>query len=282
MAVTQKRAVLITGCSTGIGLDAAMTLQERGFRVIASCRKAADIEPLQAKGLETVIQLDLAFTESIERGVAQTLELTGGKLYALFNNGAYGQPGAVEDLTRDALRRQFETNFFGTHELTRLLIPTFLQQDDARIIQNSSVLGFIGAPYRGAYVASKFALEGLTDTMRLELAGTPVKCVLIEPGPIISRFRQNALAAMQASIDIENSRHAALYRKTIERLSKEGPGMKFTLPESAVTKVLLHALESPRPRARYRVTVPTHLTHALKRILSTRMFDRFMLKFGSA
>lgn len=277
-----NRAVLITGCSSGIGLSAAQILQARGYRVIASCRKPEDVERLQRDGLKHVIQLDLASTESIERGVEQTLQLCDAKLYALFNNGAYGVPGAVEDLTRDALRRQFETNLFGTHELTRLLIPTFLQQDDARVIQNSSVLGFIAAPYRGAYIASKFALEGLTDTMRLEFAGTPIKFSLIEPGPILTRFRANALAALQAEIDIDGSRHAARYREVIARLSKEGPGMKYTLPPESCVKPLIHALESTRPRARYRVTTPTHVTHVLKRILSTKMLDRFMLKFGGA
>lgn len=240
------------------------------------------MERLREQGLKHVLQLDLASTPSIEAAVEETLKLCDAKLYALFNNGAFGVPGAVEDLTRDALRRQFEINVFGTHELTRLLVPTLLQQDSARIIQNSSVLGFIAGTYRGAYVASKFALEGLTDTMRLEFAGTPIQCSLIEPGPILTRFRANALAAFKEEIDIPNSRHAKTYEQMLERLSREGPGMKFTLECDAVVKPLIHALESKRPRARYRVTVPTHLTHVLKRIFSSEMLDQFMLKFGGA
>jgi len=280
--MSAKRAILITGCSSGIGLAAAKALRERGYQVIASCRKSEDVERLEQDGFEHVLQLDLASSESIETAVDQTLKLCDAKLFAVFNNGAFGVPGAVEDLSRDALRRQFETNVFGTHELTRLLIPTFLQQDDARIIQNSSVLGFIGAPFRGAYCASKFALEGLTDTMRLELAGTPVKCSLIEPGPILTRFRANALKAFQAEIDIEGSRHSAQYQEVLARLSKEGPGMKFTLPAEACNKLVIHALESPRPRARYRITTPTHVMHVLKRVLSTRLLDAFLLKYGGA
>ena len=276
----KPKSILITGCSSGIGLAAAATLQQRNYLVVASCRKYEDVEKLKGLGLKYVVQLDLANTESIRKAVAQTLEITGGQLFALFNNGAYGLPGAVEDLTRDALRRQFETNVFGTHELTCALLPTFLAMPEARIIQNSSVLGLVAMPARGAYVASKYALEGLTDTLRLELVSTNIKVCTLEPGPITSDFRKNALAAMQRELDINNSRHSEMYARSLQRLTTVGKTMPFTLGADAVVKKLILALESHSPKPRYYVTVPTYLMGALKRILSSRWLDRFILKFG--
>lgn len=276
------KAILITGCSSGIGLAAAQMLQERGYKVIASCRKQSDVERLLREGLHHVIPLDLASSESIQRTVVETLVIAEGKLFALFNNAAYGQPGAVEDLSRAALRQQFETNVFGTHELTCALLPHLLQQPDARIIQNSSVLGLVSLPFRGAYNASKFALEGLTDTLRLELKNTSVKISLIEPGPIISQFRANGLRMFQQEIEIENSRHKASYEKSLQRLRKPGPAAPFTLPPEAVVKKLIHALESPRPKPRYYVTFPTYLMGTLKRLCSTRVLDWLVLKLGKA
>lgn len=272
----QQKSILITGCSSGIGYAAARTLQARGYLVIASCRKATDVDRLKSEGFHHVLQLDLANSDSIKAAVAATLAITNNRLYALFNNGAYGQPGAVEDLTRETLRKQFETNVFGTHELTILLMPTFLSMSDARIVQNSSILGLVASANRGAYVASKFALEGLTDTLRLELKESRVKISLIEPGPIVSRFRQNALLAMKANIDIERSRHQKQYTAALERLTKIGPAMKFTLPESAVVDKLIHALESPKPKIRYHVTIYTHLASILKRTLTSKAMDNVL------
>ncbi len=270
------KSILITGCSSGIGLDAALGLQQRGYQVIATVRNTEHIALLQEKGLEHVLLLDLQSSESINAAVTSTLEITGRQLYALFNNGAYGLPGAVEDLTRDALRRQFETNLFGTHELTRAFLPIMLQQDDARIVQCSSVLGLVAMPFRGAYNASKFALEGLTDTLRQELADTSVKVVSIEPGPILTDFRKNSLKAFREEIDIEASRHADSYEATLKRLNKEGIAQPFTLGPEAVTKKLIHALESSRPRAHYYVTLPTYLMGFLRRVLGTRALDAFI------
>ncbi len=275
-----RRTVLITGCSSGIGLAAAKTLQARGFDVVASARKREDVAHLKTLGLGYAVQLDLASSESIGQAVEKVLTHGEGRLYGLFNNGAYGLPGAVEDLSREALRRQFETNVFGTHELTRAVIPTMLGMPDARIVQNSSVLGFVPMPARGAYIASKFALEGLTQTLRLELADTPIKVSIIQPGPITSRFRQNALAALEADVDVVNSRHSSLYKKSLARLNSEGPAMPFTLTPDAVVKKVLHALESSNPCPRYGVTVQTHLMSFLKRVLTTRALERFILKFG--
>ncbi len=274
------RPVLITGCSSGIGLCVARGLRERGYPVIASARQQKDVEHLQARGL-TAIQLDLDDPASIAKAVTQTLNVTGGILYGLFNNGAYGQPGAVEDLSRDVLRRQFETNVFGTVELTNRLIPVMRKQGYGRIIQNSSVLGFVTLPYRGAYVASKFALEGIADTLRLELQGSGIHVSLIEPGPIESRFRANAFTAYQKNIHTQHSAHRDVYRKLENRLTQQGPAAPFTLPPEAVLKKVIHALEAPRPRARYYVTFPTYLFGTLRRLCSTRMLDRVLQKISS-
>ncbi len=277
--MTTPRSVLITGCSSGIGLCAAQTLRARGYRVFATARQAADVERLRADGFEAC-QLDLADSDSIRQAVAQVLEATGGTLYGLFNNGAYGQPGAVEDLRREVLREQFETNLFGTHELTCLLIPAMRRQGVGRIVQNSSVLGFAAMRYRGAYNASKFALEGLSDTLRLELAGTGIDVCLIEPGPILSRFRDNAFAQYRRHIQPEQSPHRATYQAMEARLQTVGPAVPFTLGPEAVVDKLIHALEARRPRARYYVTVPTYLFGYLKRLLPTRTLDWLLAKVG--
>ena len=272
MKEQSHRTVLITGCSSGIGLCVARGLAARGYRVFATARRREDVERLRLEGLES-LPLDLDDPESIDRAVAEVLDRTGGGLYALFNNGAYGQPGAVEDLPTEALRALFETNLFGWHQLTRALLPVMRRQGFGRIIQNSSILGFVALKYRGAYNASKYALEGLSDTLRLELRGSGVHVSLIEPGPIESRFRRNAYRKWQDNIDAENSVHGAAYRAMEERLVKEGPAAPFTLPPEAVLKRVVHALESPRPRARYPVTFPTYLFAALKRVLPTKALD---------
>lgn len=273
-----QRWILITGCSSGIGFDAAVRLHALNYRVIASVKDISDAEPLKAQGLEHIIELDLRSSASIRLAVDYCLTASEGRLSALFNNGAYGQPGAVEDLTRDTLRQQFETNLFGVQELTNLLLPTLLKQSDARIVNCSSVLGLVAMPFRGAYNASKFALEGLTDTLRLELRDTDVKVVLIEPGPILTRFRQNALKALEENIDIKASRHNQAYEENLVRLKKEGAAMPFTLGPEAVTAKLIRALESKSPRPRYYVTFPTYLMAACRRLLSTKLLDKFLIR----
>ncbi|WP_411990925.1 SDR family oxidoreductase [Agarivorans sp. DSG3-1] len=272
-----SRSILITGCSSGIGLYCAQQLHSRGYKVIASCRKADDVLRLQQAGLHCV-QLDLASDTSIESAWQQALNLSNGQLDAVFNNGAYGQPGALEDLPTQALREQFQTNLFGWHHLSRLAIAHMLKQQHGRIIQNSSVLGLVAMKYRGAYNASKFALEGYTDTLRLELSDTPLHLSLIEPGPITSQFRQNAKRAFEQHIDANNTRHQQAYQQTLERLAQEGPSSQFTLPASAVYKALLHALEANKPKARYYVTFPTHLFAWLRRILPVAILDAILKK----
>ncbi|OIN07738.1 SDR family oxidoreductase [Oceanisphaera psychrotolerans] len=274
-----SKNVLITGCSSGIGHTAAHFLQQQGFRVIASARQVDDVAALTQQGLDAV-QLDLADEASIEAAVEQTLALTGGTLYGLFNNGAYGQPGALEDLPTTALREQFNTNLFGTHHLTRLILPVMLKAGEGRIIQNSSVLGLVAMPFRGAYNASKFALEGYTDTLRLELAGSGVHVSLLEPGPIETRFRANAETAFLRHIDAEHSRHRQGYRQTLARLQRPGPSSRYSLEPQACMAPLLHALDSRRPRIRYPVTRPTVMMGWLRRLLSARALDRLLLKAG--
>lgn len=275
--MTPTKSILITGCSSGIGYDAAKTLAKRGHVVIASARKAEDVDRLKQEGL-MALQLDLTDSESIKRAVTQTLEITGGTLDAVFNNGAFGQPGAVEDLSREVLRFQFETNLFGTHELTNWIIPVMRKQGHGRIIYNSSVLGMVALTYRGAYNATKFALEGLADTLRLELKDTGIQISLIEPGPILSNFRQNSFALYKQHIDAEHSYHKQTYLAMEARLQKEGAAVPFTLPASAVTEKVVHALESDRPKIRYYVTFPTYLFALLKRILPFSLLDKLLLK----
>lgn len=275
MKITKN--ILITGCSSGIGQCVARGLATRGFHVFATARKPADVDYLNAIGLEG-LQLDLDDSTSINEAVDTVLERTGGNLFALLNNGAYGQMGAVEDLTRDILRAQFETNLFGWLELTNRIIPVMREQGYGRIIHNSSILGFMALKYRGAYTASKYAIEGLTDTLRLELHDTNIHVVLIEPGPIESRFRANAFEVYKKTIDKENSFHRDAYLKMEKRLEKKGHAMPFTLsPEAVLTKVI-HALESEKPKARYYVTFPTYLFGYLKRVLSTRALDALLRK----
>lgn len=266
------QSILITGCSSGIGYDAAHGLAARGWRVFATCRAEADCERLRAEGLES-FRLDYDDEQSIAAAVAEVAARTGGTLDALFNNGAFACPGAVEDLPRDALRAIFETNLFGYHDLTCRVIPMMRAQGRGRIVNCSSVLGLVGMKWRGAYVATKFAMEGLTDVLRIEMAGTGIDAILIEPGPITSKIRQNAAKHFDRWIKWQTSARAADYAPLVKRLHTASGPDRFELPASAVTAKLIHAVESQRPRARYYVTMPTYLMGTLRRVLPTRMLD---------
>lgn len=274
-----KKPVLITGCASGIGRCLANGLKHRGYRVFATARKVEDVARLTAAGHESLL-LDLDDSNSIRQAVATVLEHTHGEIHALINNGAWGQPGAVEDLSRGALRNQFETNLFGTQELTNLVLPAMRKQGYGRIVQISSVLGFAALAYRGAYNASKYALEGLSDTMRLELRDTGIHVVLIEPGPIRSRFRETALAAFRANIDIEHSAHRVPYESILKRLEGKKGAMPFTLGPKAVLHRVVRAIESPRPRARYYVTLPTYVFAWCKRLLPVSWLDTLLYQSG--
>jgi len=270
------KSILITGCSSGIGNDAAFGLARAGWRVFATCRRDEDCARLRDQGLESFV-LDYADETSIADAVKEALSRTGGTLDAVFNNGAFACPGAVEDLPRGALREIFETNLFGVHDLTRQVIPVMRAQGHGHIVNCSSVLGFTALKWRGAYVATKFAMEGLSDVLRLEMADTGVRVVLIEPGPITSLIRQNSIPHFERWIDWRTSPRAAQYEATLlKRLyDKRGPD-RWELPASAVTQVLLKALSSDRPRARYRVTVPTHVMAVLGRLLPDGLLDRIL------
>jgi len=276
------RSILITGCSSGIGRCVAAGLKQRGYRVFATARRQDDVQTLARDGFEAC-QLDVRDSASIVAATGFVLERTGGGLYALFNNAGYAQPGAVEDLSRDMLREQFETNLFGAQELANRLLPVMRTQGEGRIIYNSSVLGLVALRYRGSYIASKFAMEGLVDTLRMELRGSGIHVSLIEPGPITSNFRRNAYAMFKHNIDVEHSPHREVYTGVEQRLATpDDTDVPFTLGPEAVLDKVIHALESPRPRARYYVTVPTYGLGLLKRILPTRLLDWILIKASGA
>jgi len=267
--------LLITGCSSGIGRHCAEGMARRGWRVIASARHPEDVRALQDAGFET-LRIDMDSSQSLQEGVLQLLGRTGGRIDAVFLNAGFGQPGAVEDLPRQAMREQFETNVFGAIELTNLLLPAMRRAGRGRIVFNSSVLGFAAMQFRGAYNASKFALEGFADTLRLELAGTGIHVCLIEPGPVVSQFRANALKAFHRHIRAENSPHRHRYQAQLARLNASRSNTPFTVGPEAVLRRLVHACEAHRPQARYPVTFPTYLFALLKRILPTRWLDAIL------
>lgn len=266
------KTVLITGCSSGIGFCAAQQLQQRGYRVFAGVRKAQDKSRLEDLGLTTIL-LDLNDSDAMQRALESLLAQTGGTLDALINNAGFGQPGAVEDISRVALRAQFETNVFGLQELTNLVIPVMRRQGYGRIINVSSILGLVAMAYRGAYCASKFALEALTDSLRLELIGSGIKVSLVEPGPVATAFRESARVAYEQNIMVAQSSHQERYVNLLNNMEEFKAQSRFTLPPEAVVKKLVHALESPRPKIRYYVTLPAYLLMLLKRWLPGRWLD---------
>ena len=272
---SKVKSVLITGCSSGIGLCIALGLQKKGYRVFPTVRSTNDLKNLQDLGFEA-LQLDLSSSESIKAAVFKLFEKTDS-LYALINNGAYGQAGALEDISREAMDKQFQTNVFGWHELTNLILPKMRNLDSGRMIYISSVLGFVAMPFRGSYIASKFAIEGLVATLRLELINTNIKFSIIQPGPIESKFRQNAYKAFKENVDSSNSHYLDQYQLMIKRL-KSGKNVKFTLPPEAVLKAALHALESSSPKNYYRVTFPTKLFAFLGNILPSKLMDNILNK----
>lgn len=277
-----EKSILITGCSCGIGLASAELLKKEGFRVFASARQAKDVETLRAAGYES-LQLDLDETASIESAVKAVFKQTGGRLFGLVNNGAFAQPGAVEDLTRVSLVEQFQTNVFGTQELTNLVLPAMRRAGAGRVVQISSVLGFSALPYRGAYCASKYALEGLSDAMRLELHGSGVYVALVEPGPVDTKIRENAYRAWQRHTPpLATSAHRERYEVWEKRLQGQGPSSSYSLPPEDVAEKVLAALSAPRPKERYYVCTPTYVTGWLKRLLSTRMLDRLLYNHGES
>ena len=274
MDTTSKiRTVLITGCSSGIGLCLAHGLRSSGYHVFATARKEEDVTKLKKLGFEAFM-LDLASSKSIKAAIYELYKKTDG-LYALINNGAYGQAGALEDISREALEKQFQANVFGWHELTNLVLPSMKARNIGRVIYISSVLGFVAMPFRGPYVASKFAIEGLDNTLRLELKKTKIKLSLIQPGPIESKFRHNAFLSFKENVDSSKSDYKREYKIMIERLNSD-KNVQFTLAPEAVLRCVLHALESKVPKNHYRVTFPTKLFAFLCRILPSLWMDNIL------
>nr|WP_272212426.1 SDR family oxidoreductase [Marinicella sp. W31]MDC2878341.1 SDR family oxidoreductase [Marinicella sp. W31] len=273
--MAEKSTIIVTGCSSGIGAFCARALKDEGWRVFATARREQDLAALAADGLEA-LYLDYTDEASITALVETVLQRTGGTLDALFNNGAYGQTGAVEDVSTDVLRAQFEANVFGWHELTRQIVPVMRAQGHGRIVQCSSILGLLPYRFRGPYSASKYALEALSLTLRMELEGSGIFVSLIEPGPIASKFTANALKHIKASIDIEGSVHAEDYRKQLARLDGSGPPNRHKLEPDAVHAVLLKALTAKRPKPHYLVTTPAKQGAILKRLMPADWFYRLM------
>ena len=270
----RSRYILITGCSSGIGYESAHILKNSGYTVNATARKDDDVKRLQEEGF-IVLQFDLDDSSSIDNVVEQVKKITNSRLYALFNNAAYGQPGAVEDLSRDVLKAQFETNLFGTHELTVKILPMMIEAGEGRVIQNSSVLGFTAMRYRGAYNASKFALEGLSDTLRLELKGSDIYVSSINTGPVRSDFRKNATNMFKKNIKIENSFFKKEYKEQLLE-AKDKNKAKFTKNSDVVIANVVHALESKVPKPKYYNTSATYILGFFKRILPTYMMDKVL------
>ncbi|WP_454783768.1 SDR family NAD(P)-dependent oxidoreductase [Legionella sp. WA2024007413] len=273
----KEKIILITGCSSGIGFDAVFTLKKRGHRVIGSCRKKEDVQKLLDSGVEAV-QLDVSDSTSIQNGFAEVLVKTAGRLDVLINNAGYGQAGALEDIRRDVMRAQFETNVFGLLELTNQAIPIMRKQGYGRIINISSILGIVSMPFRGAYNASKYAVEGISDTLRLELKSSGIDVITIEPGPIESRFRDNSVDNSLNNIDMQHSYFSKQYERMLTSFKQKKTDSFFTRKTEAVIDSLIHAIESKKPKARYPVTFPAHLMIFLKWILSVKMLDKFFLQ----
>jgi NAD(P)-dependent dehydrogenase (short-subunit alcohol dehydrogenase family) len=267
------KTILISGCSSGIGLASATGLKARGYRVFATARTADDLARLSALGLES-LHLDYRDSASVQACAAEVSRRCEGKLFGLFNNGAYGQPGAVEDITRAVLEEQFAANVFGWHELTRLCLPLMRSNGAGRIVQCSSVLGLLALKWRGPYNASKFAIEGLTDTLRLELRGSGIQVVTINPGPIATRFVENSIAAFDRHVDMSASHYVTEIEAQRQKLARGGTS-RFKLPPEAVLDKLIVALEHPNPRSHYYVTVPTYVAALARRVLPGRWLDAF-------
>jgi NAD(P)-dependent dehydrogenase (short-subunit alcohol dehydrogenase family) len=274
MAIPEK-TIIVTGASSGIGAYCARALKRDGLRVFATARKPHDLAALDADGLEA-LYLDYREPDSIEALVNEVLSRTGGTLGALYNNGAYSQPGAVEDLPVSALREQLEANLIGWHDLTNRIVPVMRAQGHGRIVHCSSILGLTPVMFRGAYCASKFGLEGLMLCLRSELRGSGIHVSLIEPGPVESKIASNGLQWFLKNIDHENSFHRNAYQAQLARLTGGGSKSRFKLKPDAVYTVLSHALLSPRPRPHYVVTLPAKVGVLLKRLLPASLFYRIL------
>lgn len=273
----EHKSVLVTGCSSGIGMATAELLCSKGWTVFPTARKKTDIESLKRAGFDA-IELDVMSSESIEAAVSKVLAITGGKLGAVVNNAGFGMPGAVQDLTRDAMRHQFEVNLFGLQELTNRLIPVFREQGWGRIVNISSVVGRLALPFMGIYSASKFALEALSDAQRIELSPDSIAVCIVQPGPIRTRFSTNCASEGEKGLDTSRSRFGAAYKRYFDKRRDGGMSEdRFRLPPEAVAEKILHALESPHPKIRYRVTIPAYIGTWAARFVPATVMDRLMI-----
>lgn len=270
-----KKNILITGCSSGIGYDSAHYLHDHGYKVYATARKQEDVDKLNKEGLDAYL-LDVTNQYAITN-ILEIIMQKDGYLYAVFNNAGFGQPGAVEDISTKVLKEQFETNFFGLHELTTQALKIMRSQGYGRIIQHSSVLGLISLRFRGAYNASKYAIEGLCDTLRLELMGTDIYVSTINTGPVRSDFRKNAIIKFKENVEYSGSHHEENYKNELLTTQKKDDDF-FTKDSIVVIKNIVDALESKKPKARYYNTFATHLLGGFKRVLSTSMLDNVLKK----
>jgi short-subunit dehydrogenase len=267
--------ILITGCSSGIGLATAIMLKENGYKVYTTARKKQDVKHLKAQGF-CAYKLDVTKPKHITK-VLNDILVQEGHLDAVFNNAGFGQPGAIEDVSTQVLKEQFETNVFGLHEVTLQCMKIFREQGHGKLIQHSSVLGFISLKFRGAYNASKYAIEGLSDTLRQELIGSNITLSIINTGPVTSKFRENALIKFKQNIDINNSFFAPTYNNELKvRLENDKDNTPFNLPATSVAKVVLRIMQSSKPKPRYYVTGATHLLGFFKRVLSTSLMDKLL------
>jgi short-subunit dehydrogenase len=272
-----NKSVLVTGCSSGIGLATAEMLRSKGWKVFPTARKVEDLDMLEARGF-AALQLDMTSSSSIKATVDQLLFINEGQLGAVVNNAGFGMPGAIQDLTRDAMRHQFEVNLFGLQELTNLLIPVFREQGYGRIVNISSVVGRLALPFMGIYSASKFALEALSDAQRIELSPDSIAVSIVEPGPIATKFSTNCAGEGEKGLDTDQSRFGAAYATYFEKRRNGGMSEdRFRLPPEAVAKKIVHALESPRPKIRYCVTIPAYLGSWTARFVPTGLIDRMMI-----
>ena len=268
--------IVITGCSTGIGLETAHYLKERFIKVYPTARTEEDVAKLKALGFENAMLLDVRNEAQITQ-VIQTVLEKDNKIDIWFNNAGFGQAGMMEDITTTALREQFETNVIGLHACTRAILPVMQEQGYGKIIQHSSVLGLVSLAGRGAYNASKYAIEGLTDTLRLELQGTEIYPVLLNTGPITSDFRKNAMQKLKENVDIEHSRYKEKY---LQSLAADKSKVPFNEEAISVAQVVHQIIRAKKPKPRYYITKATYLLGYLKRVLSTTLLDKILLKIG--
>ena len=274
----KTKNILITGCSSGIGKDVAITLHNKGWRVFATCRSKTDCTFFTKLGIES-FPLDLLKEESINCAVNLVKEKTKSQLDVLFNNGAYAIPGAIQDIPRSAMREIFEVNVFGQIDLINRCIPLMMSSDYPKIINCSSVLGFISLPYRGLYSATKYSIEALTDALRRENYDSKIKFVLIQPGPINTDIKKKSVKHFEKWINWKKSIHKKTYEnKVIKRLYDNNYKDSFNsyeLQPDEVTKILINVLNSKKPKARYKITIQTKIAQIMTKLLPTNILDWF-------